>query len=60
VAALVETSLERLQAAGVCDPTLVISGGQAGSILPLIQVDYRRHPHLVLEGVWFCSRRMLE
>ncbi|HHH12954.1 MAG TPA: type III pantothenate kinase [Thiolapillus brandeum] len=60
VAALVEASLERLQGEGVCDPTLVITGGQAGSILPLIQVDYRRHDHLVLEGVRLCSRRTLE
>ncbi len=57
VVALVEQALERLQAAGVCDPTLVLTGGQAGFIEPLMQVDYRRHDALVLEGVRLCSGR---
>ena len=60
VASLVEESLERLQRAGVCDPVLVVTGGQCGLLLPLIQVDYRRHDALVLEGVRLCSRRTLE
>ena len=57
---LVEHSLERLQAAGVCDPTLVLTGGEAGFILPLIQVDYRRHEDLVLEGVMRCAEELVK
>jgi len=60
IVALVEASLERLQAAGGCDPVLVLTGGAAGSIEPLIQVDYRRHPDLVLEGVRLCAWRTPE
>ena len=56
---LVEHSLERLQAAGVCDPVLVVTGGQAGFILPFIQVDYRRHEDLVLEGVMRCAEEFI-
>lgn len=58
--ALVEDSLERLQAEGVCDPTLVVTGGQAGFILPSMQVDYRRHDDLVLEGVMLYSKELFE
>jgi len=54
--ALVESSLERLQAAGVCDPTLIVTGGQAGFLMPHIQVDYLHRPHLVLEGVMLLAR----
>ncbi len=60
VAALAEHALERLQAAGVCDPALVVTGGEAGFLSSLLQVDYRRHDTLVLEGVWLCSRRFTE
>ena len=60
VVALIEHSLERLQAAGVCDPTLVVTGGQAGFILPFMQVDYRRHDDLVLEGIMLCSERLVK
>ncbi len=54
--ALVDSSLERLQAAGVCDPTLIVTGGQAGFLMPHIQVDYLHRPHLVLEGVMLLAR----
>ncbi len=54
--ALVESSLERLQAAGVCDPGLILTGGRAGFLLPHIQVDYLHRPHLVLEGVMLLAR----
>lgn len=59
VVTLVEHSLERLQAAGVCDPALVVTGGQAGVILPHMQVDYRRHDDLVLEGVMHCAEELV-
>lgn len=55
VVALVETSLERLQARGVCDPVLVLTGGQMDLLAPLIQVDYQRHDNLVLEGLMICA-----
>jgi type III pantothenate kinase len=57
---LIEHSLERLQVAGVCDPALVVTGGQAGLILPAVQVDYRRHDDLVLEGIMHCFRERLQ
>ncbi len=56
---LIEHSLERLQVAGVCDPALVVTGGQAGLILPSVQVDYRRHDDLVLEGIMRCFRELI-
>jgi len=57
---LVENAIERLQVEGVCDPTVVFSGGQAGSILPFMQVDYRRHDDLVLEGMMLYYRELFE
>ena len=54
VVALIEWALERLQVAGVCDPELVITGGGAPLLLPFLQLEYRLHHNLVLEGIRDC------
>ncbi len=51
VAALVEQSIERLQANGVCDPALVITGGDAELLQPFLEIDSQRRDALVLEGL---------
>ena len=52
VAALVEASVERLQAAGVCDPALVLTGSAAREVEPFIEIECQHRPNLVLEGLW--------
>jgi len=56
VVALVEQSIERLQAAGICDPGLILTGGEAGLIEPLMQIAYQRRDRLVLEGIRLYAR----
>ncbi|WP_456412081.1 type III pantothenate kinase [Thiolapillus sp.] len=49
--ALIEQSVERMQAAGVCNPGLVLTGGGVGAIESMMQIDYQRRDALVLEGI---------
>jgi len=56
VAALVESSVERLQAEGVCDPAVILTGSSVKMIAPLIEVAYEIHEHLVLEGLLMYAR----
>ncbi|WP_293647280.1 type III pantothenate kinase [Thiolapillus sp.] len=56
VVALIEQSIERLQAAGICDPGLILTGGEAGLIEPLMQIDCQRRDRLVLEGIRLYAR----
>lgn len=51
IVALIEQSIERMQAAGICDPGLLITGGEVELIEPLLQVDCERRDALVLEGM---------
>lgn len=51
VAALVEQSVERLQAAGVCDPGLLLTGGDRGEVSALIELAHDLNENLVLEGL---------
>ena len=56
VVALIEQAVERLQAAGVCDPAIVLTGGEVGLIEPLLQMAYERRDELVLEGLVLYAR----
>ncbi len=56
VAALVESSVERLQAAGVCDPAVILTGSSVKEIAPLIEVAYEIREQLVLEGLLMYAR----
>ena len=56
VASLVESSIERLQAAGVCDPALVLTGSSVNEIVPMIEIDYEIREQLVLEGLLMYAR----
>jgi type III pantothenate kinase len=51
IVALIEQSIERMQAGGICDPGLLVTGGEVELIEPLIQIDYQRRDALVLEGM---------
>ena len=51
VVALVEQTIERMQAGGICDPGLILTGGKAASIEPLMEIEYQRRDTLVLEGI---------
>jgi type III pantothenate kinase len=51
VVSLVEQSVERLQAAGVCDPGVVLTGGACSLIKPYLQLTYEHRDALVLEGM---------
>ena len=51
IVALIEQSVERMQAAGVCNPGVVLTGGGAGAIASLMQINYQRRDALVLEGI---------
>ena len=56
VASLVESSIERLQAAGVCDPALILTGSSVSGIRSMIEIDYEMREHLVLEGLLMYAR----
>lgn len=56
VVSLVESSIERLQAAGVCDPALILTGGTAKEIAALIEIDHEIREQLVLEGLFLYAR----
>ena len=56
VASLVESSIERLQAAGVCDPALILTGSSANGIRSMIQIDHEIREQLVLEGLLMYAR----
>ncbi len=56
VASLVESSIERLQAAGVCDPALILTGSSVNEIVSMIEIDYEIHEQLVLEGLLMYAR----
>ncbi|WP_456374885.1 type III pantothenate kinase [Thiolapillus sp.] len=49
--ALIEQSVERLQAAGVCDPGLVLTGGASSLITSHLQLAFEQRESLVLEGM---------
>ncbi len=51
VISMIESSVERLQAAGVCNPALIMTGGAVKEIRPLMEIDYEIHDQLVLEGL---------
>jgi len=51
IAALIARSVEQMQAAGICNPGLVLTGGGSGLIEPFMQIDYQRRDALVLEGI---------
>ncbi|WP_456379839.1 type III pantothenate kinase [Thiolapillus sp.] len=51
IVALIEQVVERMQATGVCNPGVVLTGGGAGPIASLMQIDYQRRDALVLEGI---------
>ncbi len=51
VTSLVESSVESLQVAGVCDPALVLTGGSVNEIGSLMEIDYEIRDQLVLEGL---------
>lgn len=56
VASLVESSVERLQAAGVCDPALILTGSSVNGIISMIEIDYEIREQLVLEGLLMYAR----
>ena len=56
IVALIEQSIERMQAAGICDPGLILTGGEVELIEPLMQIGYQRHDALVLEGIRLYAR----
>jgi type III pantothenate kinase len=56
VASLVESSVERLQAAGVCDPALILTGSSVKEILSMIEIDYEIREQLVLDGLLMYAR----
>ena len=56
VASLVESAIERLQAAGVCDPALILTGSSVSGISSMIEIDYEMREHLVLEGLLMYAR----
>ncbi len=56
VASLVESSVERLQAAGVCDPALILTGSSVNEITSMIEIDYEIREQLVLEGLLMYAR----
>lgn len=51
IVALIEQTIERMQARGICDPGLVLTGGQMELIKPLLQIDHQHREALVLEGI---------
>jgi type III pantothenate kinase len=51
IAALIEHSVEDLQAAGACDPALVITGGDAKMLQSFVEIESQRRDALVLEGL---------
>lgn len=51
IIALIEQSLERMQARGICDPGLLLTGGETALVRPLIQIDHQYREALVLEGL---------
>ena len=51
VIALIEHSVERLQAAGVCDPALLVTGSASREITSQLQIGFDQRDHLVLEGL---------
>ena len=56
VASLVESTIERFQAAGVCDPALILTGSSIDEIESVIEIDYEVREHLVLEGLFLFAR----
>lgn len=56
VASLVESSVERFQAVGVCDPALILAGSSLNEIFSVIEIDYEVREHLVLEGLLLYAR----
>jgi len=56
IISLVESSIERLQAVGVCDPALILTGGSAKEIAALIEMDHEMREQLVLEGLFLYAR----
>lgn len=51
VVALIENALERLQAEGVCDPALLITGSAGKEVASRIQIDCELRADMVLEGL---------
>lgn len=51
ISALVEQSVERLQAAGVCDPGLILTGGDRAEVAGMIELAHDKIQDLVLEGL---------
>ena len=51
VVSLIEQSVERMQANGICDPGVVLTGGAASLIEPYLQLAYEHREALVLEGM---------
>ncbi len=51
IAALIERSVEQMQAGGVSNPGLILTGGGSGLIEPFMQIDYQHRDALVLEGI---------
>jgi len=51
VVSLVELSVERMQAAGVCDPGVILSGGASALVKPYLKLAHEHRDALVLEGM---------
>ncbi len=51
VVSLIEQSVERLQAAGVCDPGVILTGGACSLIKPHLQLAHEHRDALVLDGM---------
>ena len=51
VVSLVESSVERLQAAGVCDPGVILCGGAGALVAPHLKLTHEYRDALVLEGM---------
>ncbi len=51
VVSLVESSVERMQAAGVCDPGVILSGGASAQVRPYLKLAHEHREALVLEGM---------
>jgi type III pantothenate kinase len=51
VVSLIEQSVERMQASGVCDPGVVVTGGGCALIEPHLQLAFEHREPLVLEGM---------
>ena len=51
VVSLVESSVERMQAAGVCDPGVILCGGASALVEPHLKLAHEHRDALVLEGM---------